>query len=300
MTIRITPKAPARTPKKDLASKLAKPKEQLKSAASKFKKDELSLGRGKKLNEQLGKLMKKPPLGQSLSQLLHNQAAAKNVKGSIQELLKMVRFAGPLSKENSPHAGANGQMFAPNGDPLIRVKLSDGPVSGSSQFALVNPKTNEFYVQDNAGGFMHPTTYHGPLSLPPKARFEGDKFTPADLKNLEKIANGEVKPHLPPLAPPLFPQLGKPTLAQLQKLLAAHEKKGDLEYGQPAPKPGNIASETPIKSAHPFTYYAVVLKDDPTHVIIKKVLTGGFVPARPGDGTYSQPISLPLFGAVIG
>ena len=82
-----------------------------------------------------------------------------------------------LSKADSPRQGPNGQMVAPNGDPLIRVKLSDGPVAGQRQYALVDPQTNEFYVQNNAGGFAHPTTYNGPLSLPPQARFEGSKFT---------------------------------------------------------------------------------------------------------------------------
>ncbi len=34
-------------------------------------------------------------------------------------------------------------MTAPNGDPLIRVRLDDGKgILGSSQYALVNPKTN--------------------------------------------------------------------------------------------------------------------------------------------------------------
>ena len=212
----------------------------------------------------------KPSLEQ-IKHLFHNEKAARNLKSAVQDTLKLVRFAGPLSKDASPRMGPNGQMVAPNGDPLIRVKLSDGPVSGQSQYALVDPKTNEFYVQNNAGGFLHPTTYNGPLSLPPQARFEGSKFTTADLKRFERIAN----------APPPFslPNLGDLVTPQLQ-------------FDQPAPNPKNVASETPIKSEHPFTYYAVVLKDDPTHVIIKKVLTGGFVPAKPGDGSYSAPIAV--------
>ena len=202
-----------------------------------------------------------------LKHLKHNEQAARHLKGAIQDKLKLVRFGAPLGKAESPRMGPNGQMVAPNGDPLIRVKLSDGPVLGQSQYALVDPKTNQFYVQNNAGGFAHPTTYNGPLSLPPQARFEGSKFTPADLKRFERIAN----------EPPKF---GFP------------QDLAGLTYDQPAPKPSQIASEKMIKSEHPFTYYAVMLKDDPKHVIIKKVLTGGFVPAQPGDGSYSAPIVL--------
>lgn len=266
MTTRIAPKpAPIRPPKKEaLAPKLGRA---LATAAGKLKKDELSTGLGRKL----GQLGKKPPLG-DLKRILQNQAAARNLKGSIQGVLKLVRFAGPLPKDQSPRMGPNGQMVAPNGDPLIRVKLSDGPVSGSSQYALVNPKTNEFYVQNNQGGFTHPTTYNGPLSLPPDARFVGDKFTPADLKNLETLAN----------APPRI------SLQNIKEALAS----GQLEFDQPAPKPGNVASEKVIMNAHPFTYYAVVLKDDPNHVVIKKVLTGGIIGPKPGDGSYSEPIAI--------
>jgi hypothetical protein len=162
---------------------------------------------------------------------------------------------------------------APNGDPLIRVKISEGPISGQGQYALVDVKTNEFYVQNDQGGIRLNTTFNGPLSLPPQARFEGDKFSAADLKSLEKAANeGPVHPH--PLPPLSFPGVDK------------------LTYDQPAPRPEDILSERPLKSEHPYSYYAITLKNDPTHVIIKKVLTGGFVPAGPGDGSYSAPISI--------
>jgi hypothetical protein len=42
----------------------------------------------------------------------------------------------------------------------------------------------------------------------------------------------------------------------------------------------------------PFSYTAIVLKSDPTTIIIKKMLTGGFVPARAGDGVFSKPVSI--------
>jgi hypothetical protein len=226
--------------------------------------------KGKKLPPVIGK---KPPGLEQIKRFAHNLNVAKGLKSAIQDQLKLVRFGQPLNKAESPRPGKNGQMTAPNGDPLIRVKLSDGNgIPGAGQYALVNPKTNEFYVQTNGGGFAHPTSYNGPLSLPAGSRFEGDKFTPADLKTFETNANN--------------PPAKAPSLKDLQKKLEG------LMYGQPGPDPKNIAKETVIKSQHPFTYYAVTLKDDPTHVIIKKVLTGGIVAAKPGDGTYTAPIEI--------
>lgn len=226
----------------------------------------------------LQQIAKKPPLDE-IKRHLHNTTVAKGLKGSIQEQLKLVRFGQPLGKADAPRPGKNGELVAPNGDPLIRVKLSeDSGIVGASQYALVNPRTNEYYVQTNGGGFTHPTTYNGPLSLPKGSRFQGDKFTPADLKSFEKLANA---------TPTLIKQ---PTLKDLVKAFDKFESQ--LKFGQPAPDPKNVLSETVIKSQHPFTYYAVRLKDDPTHVVIKQVLTGGFVPAQPGSGTYSQPISV--------
>ena len=223
----------------------------------------------------LQQIARKPPLGE-IKRHIHNMNVAKGLKGTIQDQLKLVRFGAPLGKADAPRPGKNGELVAPNGDPLIRVKLSgDTGIIGASQYALVNPRTNEYYVQTNGGGFAHPTTYNGPLSLPKGSRFQGDKFTPADIKSFEKLANA------PTLVKP-------PTLKDLVKAFDTFESQ--LKFGQPAPDPKNVLSETVIKSQHPFTYYAVRLKDDPNHVVIKQVLTGGFVPAQPGSGTYSQPI----------
>lgn len=229
----------------------------------------LTKAKNGKVLQQVGK---KPPLGE-IKRHIHNMNVARGLKGAIQDQLKLVRFGAPLSKADAPRPGKNGELVAPNGDPLIRVKLSeDSGILGESRYALVNPRTNEYYVQTNGGGFTHPTTYNGPLSLPKGPRFQGDKFTPADLKNFEKLANAT-------------------TLPTLKDLVKAFEKfESQLKFGQPAPDPKNVLSQTVIKSQHPFSYYAVRLKDDPNHVVIKQVLTGGFVPAQPGSGTYSQPI----------
>lgn len=278
MTTRISPKNESlaqklgnlRTPQKEVAAKLNK---EASKGLTKFKKDEMSTGIGRKLRDALERPTAIPPSLEKLTRAIRNQNAARNVKGAVLEVLKQVRFGQPLSKAESPRVGANGQMVAPNGDPLIRVKLSEGLISGQGQYALVNPKTNEFYVQNSQGGIRHNTTYNGPLSLPPKARFEGTKFSAAELKSLQKAA-AEGPLHLEPVKPTAFPGLDR------------------MVFDQPAPKPGDILSERPLKSEHPFSYYAITLKNDPTHVIIKKVLTGGIVPARPGDGSYSAPISI--------
>ena len=222
----------------------------------------------KDIGKGLQELGKKPPLAE-IKRHFHNQQVARGLKENIQDTLKLVRFGAPLNKAESPRAGKNGQMTAPNGDPLIRVKLNDGSgVAGASQYALVNPKTNEFYLQTNGGGFMHPTTYNGPVSLPKDSRFQGSKFTPADIRSFETLANAPKKP----------------TLGDVLKNL------NELEFN--SKKPANAGTEKLLKSEHPFSYYVVTLKGDPKHVVIKKVLTGGFVPAQPGDGSYSEPIAI--------
>ena len=114
------------------------------------------------------------------------------------------------------------------------------------------------------------------MSLPKNVQFQGKKFSPAELKRLEQTANKTLLP----------------IRRGLEATLDAHLKAGDLNFNNTAPRPEDVLSSRVIKSEHPFTYTAIVLKDDPTHVIIKKVLTGGFVPAGPNAGSYSQPISI--------
>ena len=223
-----------------------------------------------------------PPIIPGLDEVrrhAHNLKVAKGLKDDIREQLKVVKFGAPLTKENSPRAGKNGQMVAPNGDPLIRVKLTpEGrSIPGSGQYALVNPKTNEYSVQTNAGGFTHPTTYNGPIALPKDSRFLPEKkFTAADMRQFEAAANA--------------PELVKPPPTKPVSLSDLLSRLNDLKYDQGKPK--NAGAEKMIKSEHPFTYYAVTLKGDPNHIVIKKVLTGGFVPAQPGDGSYSEPIAI--------
>lgn len=61
-----------------------------------------------------------------------------------------------------------------------------------------------------------------------------------------------------------------------------------LEFSGKAPKKTDIARQFEVKNVRPFTYTAIELKSG--EVVLKKVLTGGFVPARPGDGAYTAPM----------
>lgn len=63
---------------------------------------------------------------------------------------------------------------------------------------------------------------------------------------------------------------------------------GTLEFGAKAPKKADVARQFEVRNVRPFTYTALELKSG--EIVIKKVLTGGFVPARPGDGTFTKPM----------
>lgn len=122
---------------------------------------------------------------------------------------------------------------------------------------------------------------------------EGLKVATAKLKSLEKdLAKLQTeRKHLVAQMAVMRPAGKPPTAAALTAVIERHLKAGDLEFGAKAPKKEDILTQTEVNK-RPFSYTAIVLKSDPTHVIIKKVLTGGFVPAKPGDGTYSKPVAL--------
>ncbi len=281
--------APVKKPALERASKV----QGTVQAAKKFAKDELSLGLGKALRltslkkeaglgEKLGELLKKQPIDlKEAVERLRDGQTARGLRDSINEQLKLVRFGQPLPKADAPHRGKDGRMVAPNGDPLIEVKLSSTRFgtaeTSSSRTAYVNPKTNEYYVVDTHGSIGAPTSRaYGPLSLPKGSRFVDQEFSKGELKRLEDLAN----------APKKFGPLTPKHLAGLIKGL------GSTEFNGAAPNPKNVLSETPLKREHPFTYTVIRLEDHPNHVIIKKVLTGGFAPAKPGDGSYSEPVAL--------
>ena len=88
----------------------------------------------------------------------------------------------------------------------------------------------------------------------------------------------------------LRPSSKPPSVSQLNAVIEKSLKAG-IEFNGKAPKKEAILAQTEVNK-RPFSYTAIVLKSDPTHVIIKKVLTGGIVAAQPGDGSYSKPIPL--------
>ncbi|MBL8910623.1 MAG: hypothetical protein JNM17_07970 [Archangium sp.] len=234
--------------------------------------DGMSTGRGAALRQLVEKRIADP-------RAIHNAYVASHLKETTTKLFDGVFFRCPLPPSASPRPGPDGRWVAPNGDPLIRVNVSaDGRrIPGSGTYMLVNPKTNEVYREQDSGGFINHRTFTGPLKLPVGQRFQGKTFSEAQLRQFERLANRDA------------PIIRRPPLGEV---LERHLKLGDLEFGQKAPRPEDIAKQVVVKSEHPFTYYAITLKDDPNHVIFKKVLTGGFVPAGPNDGTYSQPVAI--------
>lgn len=120
---------------------------------------------------------------------------------------------------------------------------------------------------------------------------EGLKTATAKLKKLEKELGGlqTQRKHLVKEMSVLRPKA--PTAAKLTAAIERHLKANDLDFSGKAPKKEDILTQTEVNK-RPFSYTAIVLKSDPTKVIIKKVLTGGFVPARPGDGVFSKPVSI--------
>lgn len=121
---------------------------------------------------------------------------------------------------------------------------------------------------------------------------EGLKIATATLKKLEKELGAlqTQRKHLVKELAVLRPSK-PPSAATLTAAIERHLKANDLEFTGKAPKKEDILTQTEVNK-RPFSYTAIVLKNDPTKVIIKKVLTGGFVPARPGDGVYSRPVSI--------
>lgn len=208
----------------------------------------------------------------------HNQRVALHLKATV---TKLEAKAEPLASSEAPRRGKDGRYVAANGDPLIRVPMSHselGVGTSVTRYALVNPKTNEVYFgTDNRGCFNNSTSFRGPVELPKNQRFIGGEFSAAQVRSFERFAA---------LGAALDSFKKKPLAERVTEMLA----KGQLHFDQPAPKPENVVSEKLIKSEHPFSYYAVELKDQPGKVVIKQVLTGGFMPAQPGSGSYSQAI----------
>jgi hypothetical protein len=169
---------------------------------------------------------------------------------------------------------------APNGDKLFPVQLSNPPPPGSADmpnnFALVNPKTNEFFKMDS-GGFTGKTFSFGPFQLPDNLKFKTKNLTAADRSKLEAAAN-------PPAKAPKLPSKDK-----ILGALGAYEFQHMVKYGSTGPTDKNILGKVKLKTEnHPdgFTFTALVLKSDPNKVVIQR--TGGIA----GLTQYSQPLDL--------
>src|SRR4051812_37125534 len=125
---------------------------------------------------------------------------ASNLKPAINELLTKVKFGNALSQADAPHRGRESGWAAPNGDKLFPVQLSNPPPPGSADFpnhfALVNPKTNQFYAM-TSGGITGQPFAHAPLALPAGSKFKTKALTAADLGKLETAANHPPAAKLP-------------------------------------------------------------------------------------------------------
>ena len=124
---------------------------------------------------------------------------------------------------------------------------------------------------------------------------EGLKTATTKLKTLEKELTNFKTEHknLKASLATMRPASKTPTTLELTAGIERALKSGTLEYGAKAPKAADILTQTTVHK-RPFSYTAIVLKSDPNNMIIKKVLTGGFAPARPGDGSYSKPVPVNL------
>ena len=208
-----------------------------------------------------------------------DKKAATGLKANIKEVLMRVRFGQPLAAKDAPRRDAAGRWVAPNGNKLIRVQLSEKPPAGSadmqSHFALVDPKTNNFYSM-TAGGISGRTFAHGPVALS-APKFTGKSYSWADIKTLADIANK--------------PAVKIPTAKQMANAMGAYEFHKLLKWSIKAPPESQILKRVVIRDDSPFDghkFTGLVLKSDPNKFIIER--TGG---GRAGGvPTYSQPIDV--------
>jgi hypothetical protein len=204
---------------------------------------------------------------------------AAKLKEGINEQLSRVRLGQPLPEAKMPQQGRDGVWHAPSGDRLFSVSLSKPP-PGSADFpttyALVNPRTNEFFKMQS-GGFTGATFAHGPLALPNPLHFKTRSLGPVDFKKLEAAANHEgSKPRVP-------------TRSTIDAALGAYMFHGMLKFGSKAPADSTILTRVSLrKDPFPdgYAYSGLVLKSDPNKVIIQR--SGGLANLT----TWSQAIDV--------
>ena len=204
---------------------------------------------------------------------------ATHLKANVLEVLKRVRFGNPLAAADAPKTNAKGEWRAPNGDRLIAVTMSKPPAGmadGMSQFAFVNPKTNQFY-EATFGGIAGLRMFHGPLSLPPP-QFKDKNITAKDIDAFTKAANGGGQVSHP-----------APTRTTILNALGTYEFHKLIKYTAKGPAAADVLKKVPLKKDnHPdgYTYTGLVLKSDPNKVVIQR--SGGLA----GLTTYSQVIDV--------
>ena len=204
---------------------------------------------------------------------------AANLKANILEVLKRVRFGNPLAAADAPKTNAKGEWRAPNGDRLISVTMSKPPAGmadGMSQFAFVNPKTNQFY-EGTFGGIAGVRMFHGPLSLPPP-QFKDKNITAKDIEAFTRAANGGGQVSHP-----------APTKTTILNALGTYEFHKLIKDSAKGPAAADVLKKVALKTEnHPdgFSYTGLVLKSDPNKVVIQR--TGGIA----GITSYSQAIDV--------
>ncbi len=206
---------------------------------------------------------------------LHNDKVAANLKPAIKEMLMRVRFGAPLAAADLPKlSGKNWK--APNGDLLVSVVLDKAPKGSAdvpTNFALVNPKTNQYFVV-SVGGFAG-TLGHGPLSLPASNQFKGKTFDAAQIRHLSDVANGT--------APK--PTTTAVTKKQAEAAYGAYTFHKLLKWSAKAPPSGDVVKKFVVQKDHfpdGYTTTALVLRNG--KVAFQR--SGGFA----GLTQYSQAV----------
>ncbi len=207
-------------------------------------------------------------------------AVAAQLKETISDF-RLTHKLGPTLKGSLAPVKQGNRYIAADGDPLISVGIYKAPSSVDLPRidALVDPRTNQFYIKQTGAQFGTADAISGPYVLPASVRFTGKRFTATDLRTLEKAAKpAETKPT----------PVKAPTAREIEGAIGAYRFHNMLNFSAKAPS-GAIASKIALKGdKHPdgFNYTALVLKSDPRKVVIQR--TGGFA----GTTSYSNVIDL--------
>lgn len=208
---------------------------------------------------------------------VHNGKVAEGLKPAIKEMLMRVRFGAALPAAELPKQTAKGWK-APNGDALLSVVLDKAPKGTAdvpTNLALVNPKTNQYFVLSVGG--LAGTLGHGPLALPTTSQFKGKTFDAKELERLSGLANGTApKPATTPA-----------TKKQAEAAFGAYSFHKLLKWSAKGPPSGDVVKKYVVKKdAFPdgYTTTALVLRNG--KVAFQR--SGGFA----GLTQYSQAVDV--------